>query len=333
MLKIRKLEKREAVYDINVQDNHNFYANDLLVHNCVESFSPFDHDTTHTCNLLSVVHPFCNTDEELREVTRIGMELLDLTVDLGVAPTAASQKHNDEIRAVGLGSMGLADWCAWNGLSFEYPEHQDKIEARFEKLAYYAVEKSHELGVELGSFGRYEESQWKKGEIFGKVLTEIKMQSKTDLDWDTLAHKVTQAMRFGYLLAIAPNTTSSSAIGVSSSILPTTSKLFIEETKTGNIPRMPLFIEEKPLGYKEYKYVDPIKMNTVVGKIQFWTDQGISYELLIDLNDPNNRKTETIFNIYIDAWKKGIKALYYTRWIKPNSDHATEKKECISCSG
>lgn len=300
---------------------------------CVESFSPFDVDSTHTCTLLSIVHPFIETDEELRDVTRTAIEILDLTVDLSVAPTDSSQKHNDDIRAVGLGSMGLADWNAANGLSFEMPAHQDAIQARFEKLAYFAIERSNELGKELGNFGRYEESEWKKGSIFGKVLTEIKMMSKTDLNWDELAHKVSQNMRHGYLMAIAPNTTSSSAIGVSSSILPTISKLFIEETKTGNIPRMPLFIEERPLGYKEYKHIDMIKMNSLVGKIQFWTDQGISYEPLFDLNDPENRKTETIFNFYMDAWKKGIKAIYYTRWIKPGTDDISEKKECIGCAG
>ncbi len=32
--KIVRNEIRKDVYDINVQDNHNFYANGLLVHNC-----------------------------------------------------------------------------------------------------------------------------------------------------------------------------------------------------------------------------------------------------------------------------------------------------------
>jgi len=36
MLKIKKLTAREAVYDITVEDNHNFYANNILVHNCAE---------------------------------------------------------------------------------------------------------------------------------------------------------------------------------------------------------------------------------------------------------------------------------------------------------
>ena len=33
-LKITKLKHKEDVYDFTVLDTHNFYANDILVHNC-----------------------------------------------------------------------------------------------------------------------------------------------------------------------------------------------------------------------------------------------------------------------------------------------------------
>ena len=36
MIKIEKLNKKTKVFDINVENNHNFYANDILVHNCQE---------------------------------------------------------------------------------------------------------------------------------------------------------------------------------------------------------------------------------------------------------------------------------------------------------
>jgi intein/homing endonuclease len=39
MLKIRKLEKKEPVYDISVEGNENFYANDINVHNCSKFWS------------------------------------------------------------------------------------------------------------------------------------------------------------------------------------------------------------------------------------------------------------------------------------------------------
>jgi len=311
----------------NMKNAGTIYSGNL----CVESFSIFDEETTHTCNLLSLVHPFIT---DLRHTTRLAMEILDSTVDLGVAPTEASSKHNDEIRAVGLGSMGLADWCAKNAVSYQSEKGVQEISKLFEKVAYYAIERSHELGKSLGSFKRHSESEWAKGNIFGKTLSEIKEKSLVQgLDWDRLSYMVSVAMRNGWLLAIAPNTTSSSAIGVSASILPTFSKFFVEETATGNIPRMPLYIEENPLGYTDYKYVDKYKMNTVIATIQFWTDGGISYEQVFDLNLPENRDVNTIFNFYIDAWKKGIKTIYYIRWIKPGTNKMVEKTECFGCAG
>jgi len=32
--KVTSNEIKEDVYDINVKDNHNFFANSILVHNC-----------------------------------------------------------------------------------------------------------------------------------------------------------------------------------------------------------------------------------------------------------------------------------------------------------
>ena len=332
MIKITKLQETETVYDINVANNHNFYANNILVHNCMESYSIFDEETTHTCNLLSLVHPYIS-DDELESVTRDAVDLLDLTVDISIPPIKKSIKHNKDIRAIGLGSMGLDDWRAYNNISWYKDTDIDKIMQRFEKIAYYAIHQSSLNGKELGSFGRFKESEWSKGNMLGRTLEEIQRNSKTDLDWAALSEMVKISMRNGWLLAIAPNTTSSSAIGVTSSILPTYSKSFIEETKVGNIPRMPLYIEERPLGYIAYSDMDMFHLNTIIGGIQFWTDAGISYEPLFDLNKDENRSARRIMEFYIDAWKKGVKGIYYIRWIKPGTKTITDKEECLGCAG
>lgn len=39
MIKIRKLENPQPVFDITVDGNENFYANDILVHNCSKFWS------------------------------------------------------------------------------------------------------------------------------------------------------------------------------------------------------------------------------------------------------------------------------------------------------
>jgi len=40
MIKIQRISSKVPVYDINVEKNHNFYANDILVHNCQEITLP-----------------------------------------------------------------------------------------------------------------------------------------------------------------------------------------------------------------------------------------------------------------------------------------------------
>ena len=54
MLKIEFLEESEDVYDITVEDNHNFFANDVLVHNCDEITLHADDEHTFTCVLSSM---------------------------------------------------------------------------------------------------------------------------------------------------------------------------------------------------------------------------------------------------------------------------------------
>lgn len=36
LVSIKKLIEKEDVYDIRTKNNHNFFANDVLVHNCGE---------------------------------------------------------------------------------------------------------------------------------------------------------------------------------------------------------------------------------------------------------------------------------------------------------
>jgi ribonucleoside-diphosphate reductase alpha chain len=61
-MKIRKIsiEKNEDVYDIQVRNNHNFFANDVLVHNCEIALRPFQF-----CNLTEINVSDVETQEEL----------------------------------------------------------------------------------------------------------------------------------------------------------------------------------------------------------------------------------------------------------------------------
>ena len=53
------IEKNRDVYDIQVRKNHNFFANDLLVHNCEIALRPYQF-----CNLTEVNVSDVETQED-----------------------------------------------------------------------------------------------------------------------------------------------------------------------------------------------------------------------------------------------------------------------------
>jgi len=63
-IKIKKIsvEKNTDVYDIEVADNHNFFANGLLVHNCEISLRPFQF-----CNLTEINMGNIESQEDFNE--------------------------------------------------------------------------------------------------------------------------------------------------------------------------------------------------------------------------------------------------------------------------
>lgn len=64
MIVIEKLNYTEDVYDLTVEGNHNFYANDILVHNCAEQGLA----SNETCCLAEVFLPNIGSKEELIDI-------------------------------------------------------------------------------------------------------------------------------------------------------------------------------------------------------------------------------------------------------------------------
>ena len=112
MLKIRRESRKIPVYDIEVEDNHNFFANGICVHNC-ESFSParpstikeskynketneytevWDTGLYHTCNLASLNVSRMKNIEEIEKYARQATRILDNAIDITVVPVAEGQK-------------------------------------------------------------------------------------------------------------------------------------------------------------------------------------------------------------------------------------------------
>lgn len=293
---------------------------------CVESFSVTNERYTHVCNLMSVVLPNVK-DDELEDTVSLGIKILDLMTDFTTYPTLKAENHAQDFRVVGLGGIGLHDWLAERNLTFD---SLDEIETLFEKVALYSHKASIQLAKERKPFKRYKESEFNKGIILGHDLDWFSENSNGLFnEWcevfeDLKTHGIANLQMNAYM----PSTSTSILMGVTAGMLPVYSKFFYDTSKLGSLPIFPRHLKEKFWYYKDYVNHDIIKMNTLIGKATKWIDTGISYEVTIDLDNTN---IYDLLDFYVDAWKKGIKTIYYIRWVRGNK--IDNKEECVSCAG
>jgi ribonucleoside-diphosphate reductase alpha chain len=306
---------------------------------CVESFSNFEADKlAHTCNLISVNAARCigdNHEDTLRNVASLGSLatlLLDCTIGLGNPSIKESQAHNDLYRTIGVGVLGMADYMAYYGKSYETKEGIELSAEFMEVLSMSCVSTSTNMADVAEPFKNFKDSEWAKGNLFGRDGNEFITHCKYPDLWEQLRERViTVGVRNGQLMAIAPNSSTGIFQGVSPSILPAWKLHYVETTQLGNVSRLPYFVKDRALWYKAYPQVDMDKMIDYVAAMQVFVDSGISFELVLDLNDKNKSGLKYWYHLVNKAWKSGIKTLYYTRFITEDSMEDNDTG-CIACA-
>ncbi|MDU1910167.1 ribonucleoside-diphosphate reductase subunit alpha [Fusobacterium sp.] len=329
--------------------NHNSHKGMIGNGNlCMESFSNFSpsRDFTekvveengvrnvklgevHTCNLVSLNLAEIMR-EELEDIVDIAVRILDNTIDLTKTPIKESDRHNIAYRTIGVGSMGLADYLAREFMI--YDESMNDIDELFEEIALYSIKSSALLAKNRGQYPMFKGSLWDKGLFFQKNKDWYMANSKYTDKWNEVFELVRKyGIRNGELTAIAPNTSTSLLMGTTASVNPTFSRFYIEKNQKGAVPRVVKYLKDRAWFYPEFKNVNPQVYVEIMSKIGKWTTQGVSMELIFDLN--KNIRAKDIYNTFMTAWKNGCKSVYYIRTIQKNTNIINEKEECESCSG
>lgn len=283
----------------------------------------------HTCNLVSLNLAEIER-EELEKNVSIAVRILDNTIDLTKTPIKESDKHNKNYRAIGVGTMGLADYLAREYMIYE--ESILEIDELFEEIALYSLKSSALLAKERGSYPMFKGSQWDRGVFFQKYEKWYLENSKYSQKWKEVFELVKEyGIRNGELTAVAPNTSTSLLMGSTASVNPTFSRFYIEKNQKGAVPRVVKYLKDRSWFYPEFKNVDPQTYVKIMGRIGKWTTQGVSMELIFDLN--KNIRAKDIYDTLMTAWKEGCKSVYYIRTIQKSTNIMNEKEECESCSG
>lgn len=271
------------------------------------------------CNLasLSLGRIPVDDDKALFDVVQTVVRALDNVIDLNFYPLPYAKITNRTYRSLGLGVSGYHHMLAKHKIAWESEKHLEFVDALFEKINYAAISASCQLAAEKGRYALFEGSDWQTGAYFDK-------RGYTGTAWDALKEKVSvQGMRNAYLLAIAPTSSTSIIAGTSAGVDPIMKKFFLEEKKGSMLPRVaPDLSPSTYWYYKNAHYIDQSWSVRAAGVRQRHIDQAQSVNLYIT----NEFTLRQVLNLYILAWKNGVKTIYYVR------SKSLEVEECESCS-
>ncbi len=294
---------------------------------------------TAVCNLASVNLSRINKKEDIERIVPVAMRALDNVIDLNFYPLEKVKRTNLRSRSVGLGVMGEAQMLAEAGISWGSQEHFDKVDEVMEAVSYNAIKASSDLAVEKGSYPEFEGSKWSRG-ILPMDHANADVRNLVDrgglfastYEWDELRETIKKnGMRNGYLMAVAPTSSISILTGTTQAIEPVYKRKWYEENLSGLIPVVVPNLSPETWSYYTSAYELDQRILIKAGAIrQKWIDQGQSLNVFITLDKASGKYLN---EIYMLAWKLGIKSTYYLRSQSPDSHNDVEDRsmECVGC--
>ncbi|HCZ3767220.1 TPA: class 1b ribonucleoside-diphosphate reductase subunit alpha [Staphylococcus aureus] len=292
-----------------------------------------------SCNLGSLNIVNVMESGKFRDSVHSGMDALTVVSDVANIQNAPGvRKANSELHSVGLGVMNLHGYLAKNKIGYESEEAKDFANIFFMMMNFYSIERSMEIAKERGiKYQDFEKSDYANGKYFEFYTTQEfepqfekvrelfdGMAIPTSEDWKKLQQDVEQyGLYHAYRLAIAPTQSISYVQNATSSVMPIVDQ--IERRTYGNAETfypMPFLSPQTMWYYKSAFNTDQMKLIDLIATIQTHIDQGISTILYVN----SEISTRELARLYVYAYYKGLKSLYYTR------NKLLSVEECTSCS-
>ena len=289
---------------------------------------------TAVCNLASVNLSRINTIEDIERVVPIAVRMLDNVIDLNFYPLKKVKVTNMRSRSIGLGVMGEAEMLAVSKIHFGSQEHRNKIDQIMEAISYNTIRSSMELALEKSPYPDFNGSKWSKG-IFpmDHATDETNDLTSRELhyDWETLKDEVRwNGVRNGDMMAIAPTSSISILVGTTQAIEPAYKRKWFEENLSGLIPVVVPHLSPETWNYYTPAFeIDQLNIIKAAAIRQKWIDQGQSTNIFMNLDKASGKH---LHEIYVLAWKLGLKSTYYLRSQSPEAKNDVEDRS-MECSG
>jgi len=300
---------------------------------CNEIYLSTSEDESLVCCLLSM-NLYTYDDWKDTDAVELMIEFLDAVMQDFINKAENMRgferavKFAKSQRALGLGVLGYHSYLQKNMIPFESFQAQQINTSIFKNIKEKAMISTRRLAEEYG------EPELLKG----------------------------YGMRNTTLLALAPTTSSSSILGqVSPTIEPLKSNYFVaglakgsftrknRELKSllvekekdtteiwksisinqGSVQHLNFLSENEKEVFKTFAEISPMTIIQQASARQPWICQGQSLNLMI----PQEMSIKDINKIHIEAWKLGLKGLYYQRGSSVAKEAVLKMMECNSCEG
>ena len=298
---------------------------------CNEIHLPTSDDRTAVCCLSSLNLEYYDEWRDtniVRDIIRMLDNVLQFFIDNAPDTISRAKYSAERERSLGLGAMGFHSLLQKHKVAWESEQARDINKAVFEHIKSEAVAETELLAEERG--------EYPDGEGSGK--------------------------RNSHLLAIAPNASSGIILATSPSIEPMKANAYTHRTRSGSFLVKNKYLEEtlefyghntestwksiitnkgsvQHLGFLTegeksiYKTADELDQNWIVqhaSERQPYICQGQSVNLFF----PSGADKSYVNKVHYQAWKQGLKGLYYLRTeSKQRAETVSEKVERVALQG
>ena len=332
---ITKVEKARVIFDKLCENNWNWaepgilFWDNICNYNLLSNNKDFKYAGTNPCAeeplpaggscLLSSINlsAFVNEDgkfdfDDFYRVVDIGVNYLKEVLEEGLMLNPL-QEQRDSVakwRQIGLGVMGVADMLIKMHLRYDSDE---------------AIEHCRDVSMGMANHAMYVSARIASHEgMYPGCTANIESTPFFKANADTLTRNVVEryGMANSQLLTIAPTGTISTMLGISGGIEPIFAKSY--RRKTESLHGGTQYYDVLTPIYKDYAekhgltvndkfpewFVDSseINYNKRIEMQSAW-QKGIDASISSTVNLPNSATIEDVKNIYLNAWKCGLKGI------------------------
>lgn len=311
-------EKADKVYCFTEHKNHSGIFGGVITAQCAEEPLP----AGGSCLLGSInLAEFVNEDgsfktDDFKKTVRIATKALNDVLDEGLPLHPLQEQRNSvsKLRQIGLGIMGLGDMLIKMKLKYGSEESLEQCRCISRIFVNESAKESAKIAESRGRFDMYDESVLKTPFAIA------------NFDKETIEVIKEHGLRNSQLLTIAPTGTLSTMIGVTGGIEPVFANSYTRTTKSlhGKDVEYEVFtpivkkyllknklpLEKESLGKLPAYFVTApeIDYNDRISMQATWQN-AIDASISSTVNLPEETTVEEVFDLYLSAWKAGLKGI------------------------